>query len=114
VLAGVCGGLGRYFDVDPVLFRIGFVVLTLAGGFGILAYVLAWIFIPRDEPLVSGEYETAPGDGDGATIAGLVFVVIGAFLLARAFAPDVFEGRYVWPAVLIAIGLALLARAGRR
>ena len=38
VLGGVAGGLGRYFDIDPIIFRIGFVVLTIAGGAGLLAY----------------------------------------------------------------------------
>lgn len=51
MLGGVCGGLGRYFDVDPVLIRILVVVLTVFSGgtFGI-AYLLAWFFI-KDEPL---------------------------------------------------------------
>ena len=48
VLAGVAGGLGRYFDIDPIIFRIGFVVLTLAGGAGVLAYLAAWVLVPDD------------------------------------------------------------------
>ena len=48
VLGGVAGGLGRYFDIDPIIFRIGFVVLTLAGGAGLLAYGAAWLFVPAD------------------------------------------------------------------
>ena len=113
VVAGVCGGLAEYFGVDAILFRLGFVVLTLAGGFGILVYLLAWIFIPQD---VEGAVPR-PARGaerDGATVAGLIFVVLGGFLLARALAPDWFEGRYLWPAVLILIGVAILVRAGRR
>src|SRR4051794_41902236 len=46
VLGGVAGGLGRYFDIDPIIFRIGFVVLTLAGGAGFIAYVPAWLLGP--------------------------------------------------------------------
>ena len=53
MLAGVCGGLGEYFDVDAVLFRIAFVLLVFAGGLGILAYVLLWIFLP-EEPRYAG------------------------------------------------------------
>jgi phage shock protein C len=45
-IAGVCGGLGEYFDVDPALIRILWVVLALMGGAGILAYIIAWIVIP--------------------------------------------------------------------
>src|SRR5213593_4258511 len=48
VLAGVAGGLGRYFGVDPVIFRIGFGLSVLLGGLGILAYVLAAVFVPTD------------------------------------------------------------------
>src|SRR5687768_8857400 len=48
VIGGVGSGLGRYFGVDPLLFRIGFVVLTFAGGFGVLAYLLLLAFMPTD------------------------------------------------------------------
>jgi phage shock protein PspC (stress-responsive transcriptional regulator) len=48
MIGGVAGGLGRYFDVDPLLFRIGFVVLTFAGGFGLLAYLVGLAAIPVD------------------------------------------------------------------
>ena len=47
-LAGICGGLAQYFNVDPVLFRILFVVLTFAGGAGIPIYLLAWLIIPAE------------------------------------------------------------------
>ena len=45
-IAGVCGGLGEYFDLDPVLFRAAFLVLVLAGGLGILLYLALWLVIP--------------------------------------------------------------------
>jgi phage shock protein PspC (stress-responsive transcriptional regulator) len=48
VLAGVAGGLGRYFGVDPVIFRIGFAVSILFGGLGALAYLLLAVFVPTD------------------------------------------------------------------
>jgi phage shock protein C len=47
-IAGVCGGLGAYFGVDPVLFRIIWVVLVLGVGFGILAYLICWLIIPLE------------------------------------------------------------------
>jgi len=46
VIGGVAGGLGDYFDTDPVIFRILFVVLAFTGGGGVLIYLLMWIFIP--------------------------------------------------------------------
>ena len=48
LLAGVCGGLGRYTGIDPIVFRIGFVVSVFFGGLGALAYVLLAIFVPTD------------------------------------------------------------------
>ena len=48
-LAGVSGGLGRYFGLDPVLFRAGFVVTALLSGAGLLAYLILWALVPRDD-----------------------------------------------------------------
>jgi len=45
-IAGVCGGLGEYFELDPVLFRAAFLVLALAGGLGILLYFALWLIVP--------------------------------------------------------------------
>jgi phage shock protein PspC (stress-responsive transcriptional regulator) len=42
----VCGGLGEYFELDPVLFRAAFLVLVLAGGLGILLYLALWLVVP--------------------------------------------------------------------
>lgn len=46
VLGGVCGGIGEYLEVDPVIIRILWVLGSFAWGAGILAYLLAWIIIP--------------------------------------------------------------------
>lgn len=48
-IAGVCGGIGHYFGIDPTLVRIGFVLAGLMG-FGALAYVVLWIVLPRGDP----------------------------------------------------------------
>ena len=56
ILAGVAGGLGRYFDLSPAFFRVAFAVLTLVGGAGILLYVAAALVIPdegRQDSIVS-------------------------------------------------------------
>lgn len=47
VLCGVCGGIGEYFNVDPVIIRLLLVVLCCMGGSGILAYIIAAIIIPE-------------------------------------------------------------------
>jgi phage shock protein C len=47
-IGGVCGGIGEYFDRDPTVIRIIFVLFTLASfGFGVLAYIVMWLIIPR-------------------------------------------------------------------
>ena len=54
MIAGVCGGLGEYFGVDPTLMRLVFVLLALLGGHGVLVYLILWIVMPRqraDTPL---------------------------------------------------------------
>ena len=47
-IAGVCGGLGEYFNIDPTLIRILWLVCIFAGGAGFLAYILAWIIMPKN------------------------------------------------------------------
>jgi phage shock protein C len=48
IVFGVCGGLGDYFEVDPTLIRLAFVLITLAGGAGVLAYIILAIVIPEE------------------------------------------------------------------
>ncbi len=48
-IAGVCGGIAEYYDVDPILIRIGFIVGAFIG-FGILLYVVLWIVMPKGTP----------------------------------------------------------------
>ncbi len=48
VIGGVCGGLGAYFGLDPVLFRVLWIVAAVAGGLGIVAYVVALVIIPLE------------------------------------------------------------------
>lgn len=45
-LCGVCGGIAEYFNIDPTLVRLVWVIITLMGGAGILAYIIAAIIIP--------------------------------------------------------------------
>jgi phage shock protein C len=50
-IAGVCAGLARYFEVDVTLVRLLVVAATLcSGGLGLLAYIAAWIIMPREDP----------------------------------------------------------------
>ncbi|HSC91585.1 MAG TPA: PspC domain-containing protein [Gaiellaceae bacterium] len=116
VIAGVCGGLGQYFGIDAVILRIAFVVLLLAGGTGILLYIVGWIAIPEERPgeVVAAAPRGAHDRSPGAEVVGIGLVLLGIFFLLREVFPDVFDSDYLWPLVLIAIGVAVLARAVRR
>lgn len=48
-IAGVCGGLGEYFGVDPIFFRLGFVLTIFCGGMGLIIYLLMWVLVPRQK-----------------------------------------------------------------
>jgi phage shock protein C len=48
IIGGVCGGLGNYLSIDPVLVRVVWAILFFAAGVGFLAYILAWIIIPEE------------------------------------------------------------------
>lgn len=52
-LAGICGGLGHYFDLDPTLIRVLFVLFGLIIGGGIIAYILLWIIIPLEPEAIT-------------------------------------------------------------
>ncbi len=46
LIAGVCGGIGEYFDIDPVIIRLLSLLLVAVGGAGVFAYIIAWVVIP--------------------------------------------------------------------
>jgi phage shock protein C len=47
-IAGVCAGFGEYFDLDPSLIRVAWVICLVCGGVGLIAYIIAWIVIPEE------------------------------------------------------------------
>lgn len=113
VLGGVCAGFANYFGVDPVLIRLAFILMVVLNGFGLVAYVVGWVIMPRaDKDATSsgaaGSAATDPAgrivesvrqagekvaDGfqrlpdekrRGSAIAGIVLIVLGTiFLLDR-------------------------------
>jgi phage shock protein PspC (stress-responsive transcriptional regulator) len=48
IIAGVCGGIGEYLKVDPTLIRLLWLLISIMGGSGIIAYIIAWIIIPEE------------------------------------------------------------------
>jgi len=112
IIAGVCGGLGRYFDISPAVFRLGLFVLTILGGAGILVYIAAVLVIPAEgkDDSIAAEILAGRRDHPGRLI-GLALVAVALFvLLSRAaFWPAAGAG---WALLLLA-GLLLLW-SGRR
>jgi phage shock protein PspC (stress-responsive transcriptional regulator) len=103
VVGGVAGGLGRYFNVDPLAFRIGFVLLSFAGAFGLLAYLVCLAFIPTDDP-------DAPPRTGLLRFAGFALLA-GAVLFV--FAPHWFWGPEIPALAVAALVIFMLVRAIR-
>jgi phage shock protein PspC (stress-responsive transcriptional regulator) len=100
LIGGVCAGLGRYFDTDPIIFRIGAVVLAFVGGAGLLAYAAALLLIPSEES--AGD---APvGRNRWLVIAGVVVLLLitWPFLLGGGV---LVAGLLIPVAVLVAAGV---------
>lgn len=108
MIGGVAGGMAGYLGIDPVIVRILFVVLALAGGGGLLAYLIAWVVIPEED---EGEWAARSAGTGSSALAGVVLIGLGALLLTDRLLP-VFSWRYVGPALLIALGVLLLVRKG--
>jgi len=110
MVGGVCGGLAEYVGVDPVLVRLGFVAVTLAGGAGVLAYLILWLVVPEGE---GGQPPVAAGQRRGRELAGFVLLGLGLALLANTagWVPGI-DADVVWAVLLVVLGVALLVRRG--
>jgi phage shock protein PspC (stress-responsive transcriptional regulator) len=85
-VAGVAGGLGRAFGIDPVLFRVGFVILFFAGGFGLLFYVLGWLLLPADGDEVSaGEALLGRGQSSTPPVLAVGLGIVAVMSIATIF-----------------------------
>jgi phage shock protein PspC (stress-responsive transcriptional regulator) len=129
LLGGVCGGLGRYFNVDPLLFRVGTVAFTFIGGVVLIVYAALWVLVPTDngsgEPSGPSPLRRLLGGADGriraGRLAGIAALGVGALLAALLLAIGAVwvtaSGGGAWIAgLVIALGLAAAvgALAGRR
>lgn len=76
-LAGVCAGLGRQCDMDPVIFRITLAVLSATGGIGLLFYGFAWLFVPYDDEDENEVRKLLTGRVDGQALAAVLFALVG-------------------------------------
>jgi len=113
VLAGVCGGVAEYFNVDVNIVRILWLVSVLLGGSGLLAYIICWIVIPPQ-----GSNVTSSGSaGSASIIIGivLIFLGIGMFFYGTGWGCWSVFGWHGWPMlpifVLVLVGGVLLGVA---
>lgn len=80
VVAGVCGGLGRYCDVDPVIFRIVLGVLSVTGGLGLIFYGFAWLLVPLEGEEENEARRLLSGRVEGASLVAVLLALIGCGL----------------------------------
>lgn len=132
ILGGVAAGLGEYFDIDPTLIRLLFVISVIPGGLGVIIYLASWLIVPndpkcQDHKKPEEEIKEAANDfakqakenfkdtkhGDGRAILGFIIMAIGALLLIKNLTGiDVWAN--FWPIALIIVGLALLIKSAKR
>ena len=109
-LCGVCGGLGEYFHVEPLFFRLGFAALSFLGGLGVLLYVISCILIPNAGAARPTGFESWVRDSSGRTRAlvggGLVFLAV----LIAADGLGVSHDGLFWGFALLAVGVVLLVQ----
>jgi phage shock protein C len=141
VLGGVAAGFGRYLDVDPVLARLGFVLLAFVNGLGILFYLVCWFLMPRADALAPAAASSATAGAGfetmreaGAQLAagvrqgipdpaaaqlaiGSILMVAGALILAHNLGwlhwPHWMRFETLWPLLLVALGAGLVAKSRR-
>ncbi|MGB2869335.1 MAG: PspC domain-containing protein [Bacteroidota bacterium] len=114
VLGGICGGIGEYLNVDPVVVRVVWIVLTLFGGSGILLYIIGLFVVPKNP---EGGAVAPPSRGSGAVmLIGAIMIGIGLAILLDNLEIISFHHwwhrswEFAFPAFLIALGLYLLAK----
>lgn len=112
LIAGVCAGVAEYFEIDPTIVRIIWLI-TLFAGFGILAYIVCWIIMPEDDTYESSSDANSSVDKEKSKqILGVVLITVGTiFIIDRFF--SWFNISILIPAAIILIGLYILFGARR-
>lgn len=131
-LAGVCGGIAEYFEVDSTLVRLIWVLFTVAGGAGLIVYIIAAI-VMTEEPVSNinqannnHSAQVQIGEGDDKEVSkeehgdrnrflfGAILIVIGSLYFVKSFLPwHWFSYRFLWPFLLIIIGIVVIVN-GRK
>lgn len=114
MMAGVCGGMGEYFNIDPTIVRIIWVILGLYG-IGIIAYIIAALVIPEGDNYTDGESGHVYGAGVGGKttlIIGCIMVAIGVLLLGRHY--FWIDPKIVFSVIFIALGVFVIYKGWRK
>jgi phage shock protein C len=136
IIAGVCGGIAEYLDVDPVLVRIIAVLFFFTGGATLIAYIIGVIIMPQQpsqapiaidptQPQSASSIQdvsTKGNDKIGSLIIGIIMIVFGLHFLLRNipfFHPYYWwfwdmGWKFFWPSVLILVGLFVIVRGARK
>ncbi len=131
IIAGVCGGIAEYFNIDPVWIRLTAVLLLFADGIGLILYILAWILVPSNPAQKEGKktkaekiVERAAHKKDKASseehankrkphlLFGLIFIFLGITLTMKNLF-SWFDFRYIWSLAILAFGIYLLVGRSR-
>jgi phage shock protein PspC (stress-responsive transcriptional regulator) len=141
LLAGVASGVAEYFDVDPTIVRVLWILSVFFGGLGLFLYIVMAIIVPLEpEEGLAGNTSTADPTGEApvpsptgwhstpsthrhatrdngrlVTFLGIALILLGALALVEVFLPAWADGgRFIWPAFILGIGALLVASAVRR
>lgn len=120
LIAGVCGGLAKYFEIEATLVRIIFILLSLNGG-GIFIYLFLWLIIPKkgemlkmkkeEDKKINGRFEKKfECCGKKGSFFGLLLIIVGVATLIDKIFPMIIKWDYVVPGVLVFLGLYLITR----
>jgi phage shock protein PspC (stress-responsive transcriptional regulator) len=130
IIGGVCGGLGEYFQIDPIFVRIFFMLWVVVGEWGVLAYFLLWLIIPPQQ-YAGGSFQHNDlgarfrliGDdlrdlfqnpsSQLLTYGGIALIGVGAVTLARALGWDwtkYWNSTLIWAGLLIIGGVFVLVK----
>ncbi len=126
-VAGVAAGVAEFFDLDPTLVRLVWFLSIFFGGFGLLLYIVMAIIVPN-EPLSEEELAAPAADGSphrhagrsassglGLSFVGIALILFGGLALANTFFVEWgYNGSFVWPGFILALGVLVLAAAFRR
>ena len=133
ILGGVAGGIGEFFEIDPVIIRIIFVILAAFGGTGVVIYLVLWLLLPDTDGVSVAENfaaeikkeECADCDSDHKSaknkgsieiseskkIFGALLIVFGLYLLISRILPNLNLGVYLWPSLIILFGLFIVYKS---